>query len=185
MGMAGTTTKMNCIYNVAGETLELAMKMEATVEGRSEVVKCWVKDDSAYGEFSGESGKMIEEMVGTNKIKEAVDGEMLSDLIESLDTLTLEYCVERGKELDLTLPEIGLKVDVQDGVTRYEISNEDADGVKIYFLFEEGVLTSVQMEMASSSYMGATSVKVVIEAFDGEIEFPDFGGFKDVTALMG
>lgn len=183
MVMSGVSTKMNCIYNVAGETLELAMKMEASMEGVTETVKCYVKDNYAYGEFQGQSGDAMKEMVGTNKIKEPVEGDMLSDVISSLDSLTLDYSVERAKELDLADEAIGLKVEVSGETTRYELSREGAEGIKIYFVFEAGVLNAVQLEMATEAngYIPATSAKIVIEAFDGEIEFPDFNGFEEVT----
>lgn len=161
------------------------MKVDASMEGMTQSVNCWVKDNYAYGEFLGETGDMMKQMLGSNKIKEAVDGEMLSDVIGSLDTLTLDYCVERAKGLDLSDEAITLKVDATEETTRYEISREGA-GVKIYLVFEGDALNSVQLEMNEEvPYVGTTTAKVVIEAFDGEIEFPDFGGFVDATGLMG
>ena len=180
---SGMTMNMNCLYNVAGENLELAMKVNVSMQGVSETVKCWIKDNYAYGEFFGQSGDAMKQMLGSNKIKETVDGEILSDLIANLDTLTLEYCVERAKGLDLSDEAISLKVETVEDVTRYEITRDGA-GVKIYLIFNAGVLNSVQLEMNEESpYVGTTTAKIVIEAFDGEIEFPNLDSFVDASGL--
>jgi len=172
------TVNYNGIFAEVDGSMQMAMKVNASMDGEKQSVKMWIADNVLYMDYA-----MFKELLGTSKVMMPLDGEMAEDymvMLEEMEQFDLTQILNMARTADFS--ETAIKVNVEDTITRYELSMED-EGVesKMYLVFESGVLTGCKI---TTNFMGV-DVAVAISAFDGEIEFPNPDGFKDLTNFEG
>ena len=182
MGVQDMSMDMNCIFNIAPDNFQMACKVTASQAGQNMTLKFWVDENVAYMQYFGQYASMMKQIFGSDKIKESFESSEAAEMIEGLEGLDFESIVERAKEMDFSNEDIVVKVNVEGETTRFELSNTTNDSAKIYLVFESNQLTSAQFELAAGSAgFGATTI--VVSAYDGEIEFPDFNSFVDASEI--
>lgn len=182
MGMEDMSMDMNCIFNVSQDNFQMACKVTASQAGQNMTIKFWVDEGVAYMQYFGQYASIMKQVFGSDKIKEAFEGSDAGDTMEALEGLDFESIVERAKEMDFSNEDIVVKVNVEGETKRFELSNTTNASAKIYLVFESNKLTSAQFELAEGAAgLGATTI--VVSAYDGEIEFPDFNSFVDASEI--
>ncbi len=178
------TMNYNAIIAEVEGAMQMAIKMDANIAGEKAGAKIWIKDGVMYMEATAGADDMKKEF-GATKIKMPLEvGQEAGILasLEAMETFELGSILEMASTFDFAAEGITVKVNVEDTVKRFEItatdeSTDPATVTKMYLVFEDDALSACQLE---TSMYGA-EVKVVISAFDGEIEFPNADGFEDFT----
>ena len=171
------TMKYNAVISVGEEDVKMAVKLESSYTMLDET-----EEGTVYLYY--DAGVIAMEMKGEvmggedvpSKIKVTLpEGQKGSDfyLVESLFEMNLGGLLELlAEEVDFAAEGVEVKVNTQGNLKRFQINAEvDGEQGKIYLVFEDNQLTQYQME--------AEGMKVVLEAFDGEVEIPSFDGYAD------
>lgn len=171
------TMKYNAVVSVLENDIKLAVKLDMSMTMAGETAKGSAK-------MYYDAGVMAMEMKGSAMTQEGIpskikitlpQGQSGEDfyLLEDLFNMDLGSMLDMmAEEVDFAAEGVEVKVNADETYTRYQI-NAEIEGVEgtMYLVFEQGKLTQYQME--------TEGVKVVLEAFDGEVEIPSFEGYTD------
>lgn len=173
--------KMNGIVKETENGMQMAMEFKMSAFGVSASGKMYLNDGVVYAEY--DSATAEENGLPSNKVKANMENE--NNLNQTQFGLFQQYDVNQLiGNAEWFLGEDNVEVfvnDEGDNVIRYKITmtdnNFEVDGqpavYTTFIVFENNELVSIK----DTSSMHTA----IIESFDGEIEFPDFSGYKEVT----
>ena len=178
------TISMNAIVANTQDGLQMAMKMTQTdLTGKTATGTMYYVGDAIYGMFDQATATAMG--YPSTNMKVVIPAE--ADVAETEFGMIEQYnmaSILSNMENELSAPGVTVTTSVEGDFTRFKVVTE-IDGAVFggedststtYLVFKNNQLVSAQME---TNVFGI--IKVVIEAFDGEIQFPDFTGFAEVA----
>ena len=188
-----STTNMKMLCNGILTQEEMAMKVSVDAMGESIKSEMYVKDSTLYTHSDAiwqngiEVQKEIKSKQTITSINSAFDNEYASLAGEMKDVQSFLDLIKNDENAEVTKSGTNYCVKVQDmeagGV--FELSN-----VKIYFNFDAennlvavGLVADASMSMTSDAQDMAFNGTAVfaISAFEGQIQFPDFSGYAEMS----
>lgn len=177
------------IFKATEEKQEFAYSSYISADGVNATVKFYVPGDGYYytdanikGNTEGFNTAANGKFKMTEKVASATfDKFSTAEIAETYTYTNLLSMVGDLKSDNVTVEkaEKGTKANYKVTVAAGEYLGEQT----IYFLYENGKIVACQYE----TKMENASLKITIEAFDGNIEYPNFSDFKDISlsGLLG
>lgn len=175
------------IFKVTEEKTEYAYSSYVNAEGVNAKIKYYVPGDGycyADANIKGSIEGFDTSMDGKYKIDAKdvygmFDEVSAAELANGYSYANILSMVEgfKGEGITIEKAERESKVNYKFTVAATEYSPELA----IYFFYEDGKIVACQYEASAAD----ASLKITIEAFDGEIEYPDFSSYKAFLPSLG
>lgn len=177
----GGAIKFVGIFKATEEKQEYAYSSYVNVDEIEATIKYYVPGDGfgyADTNIKGKTEGLDASLNGKYKINEKVSNGIFDD-ISAADTASdytyanILSMLDDFQTEDVTIEkaEKGTKVNFKITVVDTKYSSEQI----FYFLYDNGKCVGCQYEASATNL----SIKVTVEAFDGEIEYPDFSSYKD------
>ena len=173
----------NGIIAAVENDLQMAVKMGINMQGIKGGAYMYYQNGVIAMQATGVMKYEMPE--GKTKVKATLPvGEDVADIDQFAELLEfdLEDVLADVEGMDFTSENIVVKVNTQNELIRYEITTLDTTGAvpvetaKLYLIFKNNKLVQTQAQME----MDGMEIVATIEAFEGEIEMPNFDDFSEI-----
>ena len=145
----------------------------------------YLKDKVVAFEYDGILKAQVAEAGLNAKFKTTIPEEVAEETVGGIDSFAefnIDYILESLTALDFEDENVTINVNTKDNLKRFEIVvvdntlDEPSEG-RLYLIFEGNNL----IQCKCTSVFFETNLEITIESFDGEIEFPAFENYTEVS----